>query len=88
MPLPPSVLLETHYDGSHGAGAGDAKDESGIRVEYTAELRSKEMQILELGILNSAISVPPGKEAHTQKVICPGVCTKGLGSGVKVFANW
>ncbi|KAI9008676.1 hypothetical protein DFJ74DRAFT_688257 [Hyaloraphidium curvatum] len=89
MPLPSAVVLETHYDGhgSHGAG-GEAADNSGMRIEYTPELRPKEMSVIELGVLNSAIFVPAGRESYSLVAVCPGICTAGLNSGVKVAANW
>ncbi|XP_015783011.1 dopamine beta-hydroxylase-like [Tetranychus urticae] len=82
------AMLEVHYNNpNHRSGI---KDNSGIRLYYTPNLRTYDVGVLEIGLTyNDKNSIPPNSSSFILSGYCVTECTRvGLPStGITVFAS-
>ncbi|KAJ1521461.1 hypothetical protein ONE63_003129 [Megalurothrips usitatus] len=79
-------MLEVHYD---NPSLKRLRDNSGLRIHYTPNLRPHDAGILSTGIAVSPLHmIPPQQKAYTTFGYCPSPCTNKLlpSDGIKVIS--
>ena len=79
------VIVHIHY---HNPERSRFKDNSGLRISYTDQLRKNKMGVLITGVNEKELKIPPGQKNTTLTDLCTANCTNRLpASGFNIFGG-